>query len=146
MQFHDILVRTSKRKKRVGRGGKRGTTSGKGTKGQLSRAGRKIRPEIRDRIQKIPKRRGATSYAAAVKPLTVDLALVERDFKAGEKVTPRTLERRGLITLSGKKREVKILGQGALSKKLIFENVFASRPAAEKILSAGGEIRKIPTL
>jgi large subunit ribosomal protein L15 len=145
MQLHDILVQTSKKKKRVGRGGKRGTTSGKGTKGQLSRAGRKIRPEIRDRIQKIPKRRGATFIAAGPKPLAVDLAAVDKRFKAGEKVTPRTLERKGLITFSGKKREVKILGQGALSKKLIFENVSASRPAAEKILTAGGEIRKTPT-
>lgn len=42
----------------VGRGGKRGKTSGKGTKGQNARAGRKKRPEIRDFIKRFPKLRG----------------------------------------------------------------------------------------
>ncbi len=43
---------------RVGRGGKRGKTSGRGTKGQNARAGHKKRPEMRDLIKKIPKLRG----------------------------------------------------------------------------------------
>ena len=42
----------------VGRGGKRGKTSGRGTKGQNARAGRKKRPEMRDFIKRIPKLRG----------------------------------------------------------------------------------------
>ena len=42
---------------RVGRGGKRGKTSGRGTKGQNARAGHKKRPEMRDLIKKIPKQR-----------------------------------------------------------------------------------------
>ncbi|MBI4136288.1 MAG: hypothetical protein HY481_01940 [Candidatus Vogelbacteria bacterium] len=46
------------RKKIVGRGGKRGTTAGRGTKGQKARAGHRIRPAIRDVIKKLPKRRG----------------------------------------------------------------------------------------
>ena len=44
----------NKKPKLVGRGSKRGKTSGRGTKGQKSRAGHKIRPEIRDRIKKLP--------------------------------------------------------------------------------------------
>ena len=44
--------------RRVGRGGKRGKTSGRGGKGQTARSGNKIRPEWRDLIKKIPKRRG----------------------------------------------------------------------------------------
>src|SRR4030043_532865 len=47
-----------KKKKRVGRGGKRGTYSGKGIKGQKSRAGRKMVPVIRELIKKYPKLRG----------------------------------------------------------------------------------------
>jgi large subunit ribosomal protein L15 len=59
MQLHEIKPYNKlKKKKRVGRGGKKGTYSGKGMKGQKSRAGAKIRPEIRDMIKKIPKLRG----------------------------------------------------------------------------------------
>ncbi|HEY4495498.1 MAG TPA: uL15 family ribosomal protein, partial [Candidatus Paceibacterota bacterium] len=59
MQLHQ-LQRNKKARKgiRVGRGGKRGKTSGRGTKGQKARAGHRIRPEIRDAIKKLPKRRG----------------------------------------------------------------------------------------
>ncbi len=53
-----------KSKKRVGRGGKRGTYSGRGIKGQKSRAGRKMRPAIRDLIQRTPKLRGVGDKAA----------------------------------------------------------------------------------
>jgi ribosomal protein L15 len=64
MQLHELKAenRTSN-KKRIGRGGKRGTYSGKGMKGQKSRAGRKIRPSIRDLIQRTPKLRGAKDKA-----------------------------------------------------------------------------------
>ena len=53
-----------KTRKRIGRGGKRGTYSGKGVKGQKSRAGRKIRPAIRDFMQQTPKLRGVKNKGA----------------------------------------------------------------------------------
>ncbi len=60
MRLHELRPKTKlKSKKRIGRGGKRGTFSGKGVKGQKSRAGSKIRPGTRDLIQQIPKLRGA---------------------------------------------------------------------------------------
>jgi large subunit ribosomal protein L15 len=60
MQLHQLQPITKKKaEKRVGRGGKRGTYSGRGLKGQKARAGRKIRPAIRDYIQKLPKIKGA---------------------------------------------------------------------------------------
>jgi large subunit ribosomal protein L15 len=63
--LHTIKPTTkNKSKKRIGRGGKRGTYSGKGMKGQKSRAGRKIRPAIRDLIQRTPKLRGARNKSA----------------------------------------------------------------------------------
>lgn len=59
MQLHQLKPDHDLRaKKRVGRGGKRGTTSGKGTKGQKSRSGHRIRPAERDLIQRLPKLRG----------------------------------------------------------------------------------------
>jgi len=59
MQLHELKHSNSNNsKKRVGRGGARGSYSGKGMKGQKSRAGKKIRPAIRDLMQRTPKRRG----------------------------------------------------------------------------------------
>ncbi|MBI2003145.1 MAG: 50S ribosomal protein L15, partial [Candidatus Wildermuthbacteria bacterium] len=59
MQIHE-LKRTSnaKTKKRVGRGGKKGTYSGRGGKGQTARAGSKVKPLIRELIKRYPKARG----------------------------------------------------------------------------------------
>ena len=59
MQFHNLQSKTKRKKSRqVGRGGTRGKTAGRGTKGQNARAGRKKRPELRDIIKKLPKLRG----------------------------------------------------------------------------------------
>ena len=53
MLLRDLKPKTSKKsKKRIGRGGKRGTYSGRGIKGQKARAGHRIRPEIRDILKK----------------------------------------------------------------------------------------------
>jgi len=60
MQFHQLKpIHKMKKRKRIGRGGKRGTYSGRGTKGQKSRAGRKLVPIIRGLIKRYPKLRGA---------------------------------------------------------------------------------------
>jgi len=59
MQLHELQPDSpNKTRKRIGRGGKRGTTSGRGQKGQKSRAGRRIRPAERDLIQSLPKLKG----------------------------------------------------------------------------------------
>lgn len=59
MQFHSLKRKTPNKKSRqVGRGGTRGKTAGRGTKGQNARAGRKKRPELRDFIKRVPKLRG----------------------------------------------------------------------------------------
>ncbi|MSR87620.1 MAG: hypothetical protein EXS69_00410 [Candidatus Zambryskibacteria bacterium] len=59
MQFHTLKRKTANKKSRqVGRGGTRGKTSGRGTKGQNARAGHKNRPELRDFIKRVPKLRG----------------------------------------------------------------------------------------
>ncbi len=59
MQFHTLKRKNkNKKSKQVGRGGTRGKTSGRGTKGQNARAGRKKRPELRDFIKRVPKLRG----------------------------------------------------------------------------------------
>jgi len=145
MKFAEILIKTTRRKKRVGRGGKRGTTSGRGTKGQKSRAGHRIRPALRDLIRKIPKKRGTKFSLPRTAKIVVDFRALEKHFSPGEKVTPRTLDQRGVINLPRHRNNVvvKILSRGEITKKLIFENVQVSKPAADKIFASGGEVRNI---
>lgn len=126
MQLHQVKpIHKPKKKKRIGRGGKRGTYSGRGIKGQKSRAGRKIRPEIRDFIKKIPKKRGY-KFKAKPKPQIVNLQDLEKHFQNGEIVSPETLFKKGLIG-KVKKEGVKILGKGKLTKKLEFKNCKISK-------------------
>lgn len=64
MQFHSLKRKTpNKKSAQVGRGGKRGKTAGRGTKGQNARAGHKNRPELRDFIKRFPKLRGRGVHA-----------------------------------------------------------------------------------
>ncbi len=130
--------------KRVGRGGKRGKTSGRGTKGQKARAGHKIRPEVRDLIKKIPKLRGRGIHGLKPfreKPSIVNLEHLERTFSPGESITPAILLTRGLIEVrEGKTPKVKILGNGSLTKKLIVSGCFVSGSARAAIEKAGGSI------
>jgi len=135
MQLHQVKpIHSSKRKKRVGRGGKRGTYSGRGIKGQRARAGHKIRPEIRDFIKKIPKKRGYRFKSFRPKPEIVNLRDLEKYFQEGEVVSPQTLLEKGLIgRIKGRVPEVKILGSGELKKKLIIENCQMSK-SVKKVL------------
>ena len=130
MQLYQLKPKNiNKNKKRVGRGGKRGTFSGKGAKGQLARAGRKLRPEIRDFVKKIPKKRGYDFKSFQTKPQIVNLQDLDKKYNDGEIVTPETLIEKGLIVkvkgrpdLPAGRQGVKILGQGKLTKKLKVEN------------------------
>jgi large subunit ribosomal protein L15 len=135
MQLHEIKPRhKSKKTKRIGRGGKRGTYSGRGIKGQKARAGHKIRPEIRDFIKKIPKKRGYRFKSIKEKPQIVNLEDLEKNFGANEKVTPETLLEKELIRrIKGKTPEIKILGKGKLTKNIMIEGCKLSK-SAEKIL------------
>ena len=135
MQLNQLrTIHKSKNKKRVGRGGKRGTYSGRGMKGQKARAGRKIRPEIRDLIKKIPKLRGYHFKSFRPKPVVLNLADLEKHFENRDKITPRILAERGLIEKKGGKLPaVKILGKGEIKKKFEFSGVLFSKSALAKI-------------
>ncbi|MEX0918393.1 MAG: uL15 family ribosomal protein [Candidatus Paceibacterota bacterium] len=129
------------KKRQIGRGGIRGTTSGRGTKGQSARAGHKIRPEIRDVIKKLPKKRGYRFNSFKTKPVNVNLATIDEVFAVGDIVSPATLVKKGIISRTKRKLPVvKILGQGALTKKVSVIGCQASTAAADNILAAGGKI------
>jgi len=135
MQIHQLKpVHKSKKAKRVGRGGKRGTYSGKGMKGQKSRAGtRKSAPVIRELIKKYPKLRGYRTQIKTKDHEVVNFKDLEKVFKEGEVVSPRTLLEKGLVRrIKGRMPKVKILGTGELTKKLVIENCKLSKKAQEK--------------
>ncbi|MBI4134953.1 MAG: uL15 family ribosomal protein [Candidatus Sungbacteria bacterium] len=142
MQLHTLKSHTkSRRGQRIGRGGKRGTTSGRGTKGQKARAGHKIRPELRDILKRIPKLRGYKFRSFRKKPVVISLANVERVFSKGETVTREKLVEKSVVRKRyGKIPAVKILG-ATISKPLSIVGLYLSKGARAAILKAGGTIQ-----
>lgn len=149
MQIHELKTKTKRKaKKVVGRGGKRGKTSGRGTKGQKARAGHRIRPMLRDTIKKLPKLRGesaATRHTFRTAPdfsAILNLATLSEVFASGDRVNPKTLLEKGLIKKNGNKiPPVKILAQGELDKKLEVRGCDFSESAKAAIEKAGGSVR-----
>lgn len=144
MKLHDLRPAEGAKKdrKRVGRGGKRGYTSGKGSKGQKARSGGGVRPGFEGGqtplFRRLPKR-GFTNFCAT-EYAEVNLRNLER-FDAGTEVTPELLIEAGVIekVLDG----VKILGSGELSKPLTVKAHRFSKSAVEKIEGAGGKAEVI---
>ncbi len=148
MQLHQLKPNLKKKlRKRVGRGGKKGTYSGKGMKGQMSRAGRKPRadfaggdtpmskriPKKRGQSGKLKKiRRGVRTARLMAKPIILDLKNIESKFKKGEIVSPKTLFNKGLISKIRRSiPNIKILGES--KKELEFKGVSLSKKLQDKI-------------
>ena len=144
MQLQQLKpIHKPKKAKRIGRGGKRGTYSGRGIKGQKSRAGKKLKPLIDEIIKKYPKLRGyRQKLKIKNKKLKImNLDILEKKFNAGEKVTPEILlEKKIIRRIKGKMPKVKILGKGEIKKALMIESCQLSKAAKEKIEKAGGKI------
>jgi len=149
MQLHQLNpIHQKKFRKRVGRGGKKGTYSGRGVKGQKARAGKKPRPGFAGGdtplVKRLPKQRGAVGKVKIrrgvkisrwrTKAVTLNLKDIGTEFKAGEIVSPQSLLEKGLIDKIGKRiPQVKILGKGEIKKKLEFKGIKFSKKAQEKI-------------
>ena len=148
MQLYELKRNTpNKKKTTIGRGGKRGKTSGRGHKGQRAHGDHGVRPEMRDIIKRIPKLRGygknraRTVNSGRVKPVVINLSILEKAFKKGEKIDPTVLIENGIIKKKGGKVPViKILGVGNLTKSFTITNCLTSRSAKEKIEKTGGSI------
>lgn len=142
MQLHNLIKYRAKHKKRVGRGGKRGTTAGRGTKGQKSRAGRRIRPAERDLIIRIPKRRGFRNKPSSSKPTIFNLGDLAKAFWDEEKkgiLDADFLKKKGLLSADFR-GNVKILGNGDVKAAIEVRGLTVSRGAREKIIKAGGKV------
>jgi large subunit ribosomal protein L15 len=141
-------------RKRVGRGlgSGKGRYSGRGIKGQKSRAGSHKMPAGFEGGQmpidmRTGKLRGNTSAdAMPIGPFRtysqpVNVRSLDERFDTGAEVTPESLKAAGLIAKLS--LDVKILGQGELTKKLSVTAHSFSRSAAEKIEAAGGTVTRL---
>lgn len=131
------------KRKRIGRGGSRGTTSGRGYNGQRSRSGGTKGPGFEGGqtvwFRRLPKYRGfknpfRTEYQE------VSLSDLER-FEDNTTVTPELLVEKGVVKTV--RRPIKVLGNGTLSKKLTVALHAFTGTAREAIDSAGGKTEVI---
>jgi large subunit ribosomal protein L15 len=143
-----------KARKRVGRGpgSGKGRYSGRGIKGQKARAGSHKMPAGFEGGQmpvdmRTGKLRGNTSAdAMPIGPFRtynqpVNIGSLDERFDAGAQVTPESLKDAGLIAKLS--LDVKILGEGELTKKLSVTAHSFSKAAAEKIEAAGGSVTRL---
>lgn len=129
-------------RKRIGRGvgSKTGKTAGRGHNGHKSRSGYSRHPIFNGgdlpMVRRIPKRGFHNRWAATV--FGVNLGAIDAVYAAGEEVNPATLREKGLVKV--RCDEIKILGDGELTKALKFTVTRASETAKEKIAKAGGTV------
>ena len=145
MKYNELQVGPNKDRKRVGRGiaGGGGKTAGRGTKGQNSRTGKKLRPMFqggqRPLAQAVPKKRG-------FEPLKMPAQVVYLDHLnafAGKMVDNAVLFEEGYISTPF--HSVKVISRGELSVKVDLKVQAASKSAIEAIQKAGGTFEKVAT-
>lgn len=143
MNLHDVNrgIHKHKKRKRVGRGpgSGHGKTSGRGHKGQGALAGWSA-PAIFEGgasplIRRIPKRGFHNAWGKTV--AAVNVGDLEAAYNSGEEVTLESLRAKNLA--KGRYDEMKILGDGELTKKLKVSAHRFSQSALAKIQQAGGE-------
>jgi large subunit ribosomal protein L15 len=133
-------------RKRLGRGigSGQGKTAGRGHKGQGSRNGVSFLPIFQGGtmplVRRIPKRGFNNRWAKTI--AAVNLGDLNDAFQSGDNVTPESLEAANLVR--GRYDELKILGDGELTKKLKISAHRFSKTASEKIAQAGGEAIVLP--
>jgi len=148
MNLNDVHrgIKKNKAPKRLGRGigSGQGKTAGRGHKGQKSRAGTSYNPVFQggtaNTVIKIPKRGFHNKWALRV--AAVNVAALEKHFNAGDEITPETLTAKNLT--KGRFDELKLLGDGELTKKFKVSAHRFSETAKEKIEKAGGQAIVIP--
>jgi large subunit ribosomal protein L15 len=139
-------IQRHKKRRRIGRGPGSGwgKTAGRGHKGQKSRAGWSSKSTFQGGcmplVRRIPKRGFHNKFAVRV--VTVNLSDLERAFESGADVNPVTLHAKNLAR--ARWDQLKVLGNGQLTKKLKVCAHRFSQTAQEKIEQAGGEVVILP--
>lgn len=146
MQIHELETKERKTSKRVGRGGKRGTYSGRGMKGQKARSGGNVDPLFEggrsSLIQRMKKLRGFKSIHA--KKTVVTLDQLNKIFEDGETVSVLSLTEKKVLRKKAVRNGVKIVARGELSKKLtIADGILITGSSKEAIEKAGGKVIEV---
>ncbi len=146
MQLHSLQRKTPRKyEKLVGRGGARGKTAGRGTKGQRAHGGHGIRPEARDTIKKFPKMRGRGMNLNTSRfddAQVVNIKRLDAVFNDGDIINKESLHAAKLVKkVGGKLPTVKILSVGETSKKFTIEDCLISESAKSKIEKVGGSVK-----
>lgn len=139
MKIHDIQPQNPlKSRKRIGRGGKRGTYSGKGMKGQRARSGASITPLFTGGAptltgqgsKVVHKMRGQHNGPTSKNVATLNIDQLDSKFTDGDTISLSTLQEKKLIKRNQK--QVKILARGTSQKKFVFQNLTCSQSVLEK--------------
>ncbi len=144
MELNNLVSLVEKRK-RIGRGGSRGGTSGKGSKGQNARSGGGVAANFEGGqmplTRRLPKR-GFSNFRFKTTYEVINLDRLALVFDDGAEITQEALVEKGFI--KGKNPGlIKILGDGDLAKKFIVHAHAFSKSAEEAIKSLGGEVHLI---
>ncbi len=148
MKLHDVNqgIQGVRKRKRIGRGpgSGHGKTSGRGHKGQGQLAGWSTHPAFEGGqfplARRMPKRGFHNQFALLVVP--VNVGQLETAFQTGDEVNPASLRAKNLVP--PKFDQVKILGDGQLTKKLKISAHQFSATARTKIEASGSQIIELP--
>ena len=145
MNLHNLKTNpgSKHRIKRLGKGESSGLgkTAGKGHKGQKARSGSGVRVGFEGGQMPIHRRlpkRGFNNVRFADKVVVVNTAHLQKFFEEGDTVNEESLRAKGLV--KGAFDQIKVLGNGELSKKLTVAVDALSASAKEKIEKAGGSV------
>ena len=147
MHLNQLISKTSKSKKRLGRGigSSKGKTSGRGHKGQKSRSGVAIKSFEGGQMplyRRLPKR-GFNTIGGKEKIAIISLSRIQDIIKNNStlsKATINLLSLQKLKFVNKKYKKLKLLGPGELKDKLNFEVNAVSKSAKEKIEKLGGKV------
>lgn len=147
MNLNDVHrgITKHRKRKRIGRGpgSGYGKTAGRGHKGHKSRSGYSRKANFQGgampMFRRIPKRGFHNRFAVSV--FAVNVGRINDAFDDGAEITLESLAAKDLA--KGSFDEVKILGDGEVTKKLTVSAHRFSKSAEEKITSAGGSINKL---
>ena len=149
MILNDVQIGIQPRKprKRIGRGvgSGHGKTAGRGHKGFFSRSGSSRRRGFQGGQMPLFRRvakRGFNNNQFAPSVAVVNLGELNECFESGTEITPELLAGKGIIRT--KFDELKVLGDGDLSKKFKIAAHRFSASAEQKITAAGGSFERIP--
>ncbi len=143
-----VGIEPRKQRKRIGRGpgSGHGKTSGRGHKGFFSRSGSSRRRGFHGGQMPLFRRvakRGFNNNFFAASVAVVNVGELNDSFETGAEITPELLLAKGLIR--SKFDELKVLGDGELSKRFRVSAHRFSSSAEQKISAAGGSFERIQT-